>query len=349
VIRAALLALPCVLLAGPALAQPPPAPASTGRLFGVDDEPAPGMPASRPRIVMRLAYTSAEGCPEDDAVRATIGAQVRRWDPFAPNAPWRLTVAITHGATGYEGAAELRDVVGAVVWTRALAVRPRCSDLVEDLALVVALKINPPTVPQPPPPEPPPPPPEPPKKEPPPPPPEPSKPPARAALRVGVGTWMDLATAPRPAFGLTADVGFRFAWFSVAGEVRWDPPAGATVMEGVDVSTALVTGALVPSGHYKWFAGCLVGEVGRFSDSLAAPGGTKPDQRTALYGRAGARLAVEIPIVPDRLFVRLSANLLGVPFAPHLWHTDFDGKHPLLEWESPAVTGGLGVGLLASF
>jgi hypothetical protein len=345
--RAALLLLPCVLVAAPVLAQTPPS--STGRLFGVDDEPAPGMPASRPRIVMRLAYTHAEGCPEDDVVRATIGAQVRRWDPFAPNAPWRLTVAITHGATGYEGAAELRDVVGAVVWTRALASRPRCSDLVEDLALVVALKINPPTVPVLPPPEPPPPPPEATKKEPPPPPPEPSKPPARAAFRVGLGTWMELATAPRPAFGLTADVGFRFDWFSLAAEFRWDPPAGATVMAGVDVSTALVTGALVPCGHYRWAVLCLVGELGQIQGgfSLTTAGGMSYE-RASFYGRGGGRFGFEIPVVPDRLFVRLAANLLGAPWHPRSWLDPKKGA-PAVEWESPAVTAGFGAGLLAAF
>ena len=96
---------------------------------------------------MRLAYSGAEGCPAEDVVKAAIGAQVRRWDPFAPNAPWRLSVTLVRRAGGYEGAAELRDVLGVVPWSRPLLVRARCFDLVEDLALMVALQINPPRPP----------------------------------------------------------------------------------------------------------------------------------------------------------------------------------------------------------
>lgn len=115
------------LIAAPAFAQP------SRRLFGTDDSPAPGAAPPRERVVMRLEYHAAAGCPNDQLVRAAVGAQVRRWDPFAPNAPWQLTVTITRGA-GYEGTAELRNVAGTVEWARPLATRARCFDLVEDLA-----------------------------------------------------------------------------------------------------------------------------------------------------------------------------------------------------------------------
>jgi hypothetical protein len=73
-----------------------------------------------------------------------------------------------------------------------------------------------------------------------------------------------------------------------------------------------------------------------------------PDHQATLYGRAGARLGVEIPLVRDRLFVRLAANLLGAPVAPRLRLLE-PGRPPQVVWESSAFTGGLGAGLVASF
>jgi len=337
-------------LSGPLAITPSPALAQA-RLFGTDESPPPGAPPSGPRVVMRLEYTPAAGCPDDQVLRATISAQVRQWDPFAPNAPWRLVVGFSRRGSVYVGAAELRDVTGAVPWTRALAPRGRCLDLIEDLAVTLALHLNPPAPPASampasavpgaptswsPAPAP------------------ASAPPSRstrATLRLGLGTWMDLATAPRPAFGVSADLGVRVAWFSLAGELRWGPPAGASAMDGIDITTSLLTGALVPCGHVGWFAGCLIGELGQFRGSATTTKVT-PDHRTVLYGRAGARLSVEIPAVADRLFVRLSANLLGAPVPPKIWLA-YSGKAPQkapqIEWESPGFTGGLGAGLVASF
>jgi hypothetical protein len=170
-------------------------------MFGTEDDPRAELrPAEQ--IVMRLAYTRAEGCPDDAAVRATIGAQVKRWDPFAPNAPWLLNVLTVRGGGGYGGSAELRDVGGVVRWTRPLQPRARCIDLVEDLALVLAFKINPPRPAQPgdpnfpgtasgPGPQAP--------SEPLPLPklPDQPPPPPGPAFRLGAGAWMDLATAAR--------------------------------------------------------------------------------------------------------------------------------------------------------
>jgi hypothetical protein len=347
--KLALSLLPLLVLLAPStsLGQSP-ASAPGQRLFGTDEAPPPGAPPSGPRIVMRLEYTPAEGCPEDQVVRASISAQVRRWDPFAPNAPWRLVAIVSRSGTGFAGTAELRDVTGAVEWSRVLAPRARCFDLVEDLAVTLALRINPPAPPSPSAPASPSPPPSlpvPPSA--PSPDPSPPLPPTRrTTFRAGLGTWLDLATAPRPAFGLTLDLGVRYAWFSVAGELRWDPPAGATT-NGVDASTALVTGALVPCGHASWFVGCLVAELGQIRGSVAAISAT-PDHQATLYGRAGTRLGVEIPIVRDRLFVRLAANLLGAPVAPRLRLLE-PGRPPQVVWESSAFTGGFGAGLGASF
>jgi hypothetical protein len=330
-------------------------------MFGTEDDPRADLrPAEQ--IVMRLGYTRAEGCPDDAAVRATIGAQVKRWDPFAPNAPWLLTVLTVRGGGGYGGSAELRDLGGVVRWTRPLEPRARCIDLVEDLALALAFKINPPRPAQPgnlaqPPTSPDLPSPQLPDQ---PQPPAPEPPPG-PAFRLGAGAWMDLATAPRPAFGLTVDAGFRVSWFSLAGELRWNPPAGASTPANLDVSTTRVMGALVPCGHVGSFVGggsvfgCVVGELGQIRGSIAKAGAmATPDHQASLYGTAGGRFGVEVPVLARRLFVRVAVTMAGVPVRPRfLVGTMTSGgvvtSPPQTVWESPAFVGGLGLGLVASF
>jgi RNA polymerase sigma factor (sigma-70 family) len=352
--RAALLcSLSGVLWAAPAFAQAPsPAGGSTGRLFGVDDEAAPGMPASRPRVVMRLAYTrapGAEACPEEQSFRDLMGARVRGWAPFAPNAPWRLAVVVGRLGGGYGASAELRDVTGAVEWSRTLDPRPTCAEVLKDVAVVLTLRIEPP---QPPPrqgapevvgpalgtPMP-----APPKEQPPPP------APSTVALLFGARAWADLASAPRPAFGVTADLGFRVAWFSLRAELRWDPPAGATVRDGVDVSTTRLLGALVPCGHTRGdvsFVGCVVGEVGQIQGTLTTSAGAKPTQ-SGLYSAIGPRLGVDFRI-STHLFVQASADLLGVVTRPGFRERDTNLHTGVTTttvlWETAAFAGGLGGG-----
>ena len=333
-LRAALLLIPALtLLSSAALAQP----ALGGRPFGTDDDPLPGARAPRQRVIMRLDYLrapGAEACPGEQGFRDAVGAQVRRWEPFAPNGPWHLTVIVSRRGDGYEGSVELRDVTGAVELQRAYPATPRCLDLLGDLARAVALKVDPPT-----------------------PPPSvapvllpPAQPPERSpaqpsptkapSIRLGVGTWMDLATAPRPAFGLSVDVGVRVHWFSIAAEGRWDPPAGGTVKDGVDVSTARILGAIVPCAHVGWFAGCLLGELGQIRGSVSAPSAT-PDHQAGLYLAGGVRVAAEIPVAPH-LLVRLAADLTGSRPAA-FW---IDGARA---WETASFTAGLGAGLVAFF
>ncbi len=345
-----------VLLLAPALghAQAP----LRGRPLGTDDDPPPGAPPSRPRVVMRLDYIrapGAEACPDEQGFRDAVGAQVRKWDPFAPNGPSRLVVIVSRKGDGYEGSLELRDVTGALELTRAYPPTPRCLDLLGDLARAIALKIDPPspappavpTLPSDAPPKP---------SEGPLAPPPPAPAPKALSVRLGVGTWMDLASAPRPAFGLSVDLGLRVAWFSIAVEGRWNPPAGAMVADGIEVSTSRLLGALVPCGHIGWFAGCLLGELGQIRGSTHVPDATPdrqatPDHQASLYLAGGARLSAEIPVVRDILFVRLAADLTGA--RPAVFRikdptaTFIAGR--VTRWETASFTAGLGAGLIASF
>jgi hypothetical protein len=304
---------------------------------------------SDPHVVMQLDYRAAQGCPDEQLVRSAITAQVRRWDPFSPTGPWHLGALFMRTPQGYEAVAELRDPTGTVAWRRVLMARPTCADLVEDLAVVLALQIKEPEPTQP---SPPPPPPFPLRQL-----PEASRPPEplpiappppatrRPVLRFGARAAMDVGTAPRPAFAITADVGVRVSWFSVAGEFHYTPTAGATAMNGLEVSTSLALGALVPCAHVGWFAGCLVGELGRFEGSIAQASIT-PEQRSMLYGAGGGRVGFEIPVLADRLFARVNATLLGAPYRPELQITM---PSPQIAWQAPAVSASFGTGLAAAF
>jgi hypothetical protein len=71
------------------------------------------------------------------------------------------------------------------------------------------------------------------------------------------------------------------------------------------VSYARVSGALLLCAHFGWFAGCGVGDVGRFffPDRIA---GLPP---STFYGAAGVRTNLEFPIAPPHLFVRVGVDL----------------------------------------
>jgi hypothetical protein len=330
-------------LAGPALADPPPPPASPGRLFGTDEAPPPGVQPAGPHVVMRLAYTrsqGAEACPDEQFFRDAVAAKVPHWAPFAPNAPWRLDVAVVRQPGGFAGSAELRDVTGSLVFKRDFGGTPVCAALLGDLARAIGIRIDPPmpgATPSPPLP----------------PPPHGAMPirdelapqarpaAARPAVRLGFVTWADLATAPRPAFAVSVDAGVRVSWFSIALGGRWDPPAGSSVMNDVSVSTQLLLGELVPCGHAGWFVGCLVGELGQARGTLTASTNPTPAPQAAVYAAGGARIGAEIPVWAPRLFLRLSADLLvGSPVGFK--------RNDQVVWQGGTVTGGLGVGLVTA-
>jgi hypothetical protein len=291
---------------------------------------------------VRLDYQrdpGAERCPEEQAFRDAAGASAQTSAAlFAPDAAARLVVTLRRRGYGYEGTTALYDAAGVVLWTVTLpppAYPPAasCPSLVETLALSATNQIDPivprPLLPAPPPP---------PLRPPPPPPPIAVSP---FAFRFGAAAWADLATAPRPAFGLSFGLGFRVSWFSLDMEGRWDPPAGA-LLDGADLSTTRFVGALVPCGHKGYFVGCALAEVGPVWASIAGAHTASGGPASALFVATGGRLGAEIPIAPH-LVLRPAVDLLIA-----LQHADIHlDTHR--RWEMPTVAAGFGVGLLASF
>ncbi len=302
--------------------------------------------ADPPRSV-RLDYSrgpAAERCPEEQAFRDAIGAKVAR-DLFAAEPPpsARLIIMLGRRGAGYEGAAELRDAAGVVTWTKVLPgpshpPAATCASLIDGLAFAVSVEVDPvvfapvaPPLVAPPPTRP--------KST------DDQKPPAPADVppgpfRLGVSPWVDVGTAPRPAFGLSWHLGYRVAWFSLDLEGRWDPPAASTI-DGAEVTTSRLVGALVPCGHVGYFAGCLLAEVGSISGTLTGPR-IHGDPHSALYAAPGIRLSAEVPIAPH-LTLRPAIDLLLALQQP-VFRVAGVGR-----WAVPAVAAGFGLGLFASF
>jgi hypothetical protein len=116
-------------------------------VLGVDGAPAlaqapPPAPAV-PNVVMRLSYTPAKGCPEAQFFEVAVAVGVPNWEPFAPDAPWRVVVVVEKHARGYEGRADLYDAAGAARWKGSMPATAQCKDMLRDLAESLAFFIDP--------------------------------------------------------------------------------------------------------------------------------------------------------------------------------------------------------------
>lgn len=321
---------------------------STPTAVSTAEPPPSGREQPAPPRVVRLDYSHGPGakqCPEPQAFRDAIGVHVAR-ELFAPDAATRLVVLLSRRGAGYEGVAELRDAAGVVSWSKVLPgpnhpPAATCASLIEGLAFAASIELEPATFPDVAPPT------------------LTVLPPSLAPLpssplvpsiekeekspepfRLGVSPWLDLGAAPRQAFGLSFDIGFRLAWFSLDLEGRWDPPAGS-VIKGAEVSTSRFVGALVPCGHAWYFAGCLLGEVGPIWSSVTGAG-IHGDTQSVAYIAIGGRLSLEFPIAPH-LALRPAVDLLLALQRPSL-HVAATPR-----FEVPLVGAGFGLGLLASF
>jgi hypothetical protein len=308
-----------LLVAGPALAE------------------APVLPR-----VARLEYVlgpGAKGCSTEAVFRSSVRAQVDH-AVFTADASARVRVLLSRRAKDgrHEGAVDLYDAGGKVLVHQAIEAMDRCSDVVQAAAVVVAEALDPIQPPAPPP--------SPVVAEQVPPPVVVAAPPSRWEGHAALGSWLGLGVAPRPAAGLSAEVGARWSVVSLSGELRWDPPAGADAGGGARLSTRRLLGALVPCGHWSpresWgIFGCGVVQAGKIwgnpenvpvSETVGGP-----------YVAAGGRFGVELRLTPitPHLGLRLSGDLLvNVQRGAFV----IQGHTP---WTTPRFAGDLGVGVVA--
>jgi hypothetical protein len=136
--------------------------------------------------------------------------------------------------------------------------------------------------------------------------------------------------------GVSAEFGVRYHAVSTGIELHGDPPLGSSSYANGNVIFTRVSGSLLVCGHYGWFAGCGVGEVGRtfFPSHIAVlPPST-------LYGAAGARVRLEFPVAPPWLFLTTALDVRA-PIPPASF--TYEG-HSIFQVAGPSI--GLGIGLL---
>jgi hypothetical protein len=304
---------------------------------------------------MRLEYTrerGAERCPDEQAFRDVVEARLT-YAPFSPEAVARLVVTLKRKGWQVQGRMELRDSDDALLWERDMGPFASCQDLVLGLGFSAAVKLGvsstPPPAPAPEPPAPAPPPP--PTPVPPPvivklPPPVKRPPPVEPKNSFkksgGLGVAFGAGVAPTsPTFGLTVNGGLRWPSWSLALEARSYPWVEGKADEGTHyVSTYRITGALVACGHWRMGFGCGLVELGVQHVEKSVPNSFP---RTMFYAGGGFRLGLEIPLVPDRLAVRITADVI-----PTLYRVTYRSNGSA-EWVTPPVSGALGVAGFMTF
>jgi hypothetical protein len=321
-----------------------------------------------PHIAVQLDYVLGPRgdklCPDLAELRGAIKADFG-YDPIQADAPWRLTVAVNPGVGGViQATMELRDPAGTVIWKdHKKAINNDCDTLISGVALSVRISLDsrvPPAPAKPAPgetkpaPQQPKPKPEEPKPAPPstkpatsprPPPaqksslraPAPIEPSTetweRPRLRTGLAAAFAFGAAPAPSLALSFQLGIRLPYASLSLEGRGDLP----VMEEEGVfSTSRIAALLVPCGHFKFFAGCLLGTVGRqyaFND-LANEG--------AWYAGGGVRVGLELPLIGP-VALRLSGDVLAT--APFGLTVRTDGMAE--RWSTPPINAAFSGGFVA--
>jgi hypothetical protein len=285
-------------------------------------------PPPHPARLTYLRSPGAVACPDQHLFELMIEGQNGGMNPFVKEAPDRIEVSFRLTKRGYVGRATVYDaqeqVHGSQEWTGRT-----CTDVAENISVLVSswvapleLLAKPPPAPQCPPvpsapvavplacppaaPEP--------DDDmgPLPPPlevPKPTKPPPEKAplsFRIGSGVWVDWISTDRGSVGFTLDASVRYLWGSVQVELRGDPPLGSTpVADYGPVRFARVTGALLACGHLDPLVACLKGQVG----GMLFPG-TAPSQPAQFYAASGVRLGLEFPIAPSRFILHVDGELL---------------------------------------
>jgi hypothetical protein len=294
---------------------------------------------------VRLEYSAAPGCPDEQGLRNAVAARMG-YDPVSATAGRLLHVVVVREGSGFIARADLRDAAGRVLWSRPGLADADCRALVDVMGLSLKFAIDPasataqPVSPTPA---------------------TPSSPlwlapqpaapqgarddprapgPAsRPKIRLGARAAVAVGTAPMPTGVFTADVGVGWTSFSVGLEGRVDLPVMGAVADGVQLRTRIAAGSLVPCGHYGWFFGCGVVSVG----ALWAEGVNtlQPTTGTALYAAIGPRAGVEwgIPGLPS-VALRLSLDLL---VTVHPVAAQVDADHI---WAAPTFAGMVGGGFV---
>ncbi|MDC0678154.1 hypothetical protein [Sorangium atrum] len=299
----------------------------------------------------RLSYTrgsGADGCPEEQALRDVVAAQLGGIDPFVDGGSGgrRVEVVVARKRRHFLGEIALYDSDGRRLGGQEVT-SATCGALVEDVGTALAIMLRPvrsarepaPSPPSAPAPA---------ERASAPSPPETVSPggapagsprapaaaplppcqpaaPARSAerrgpslawprLQAGAGALITEGLAPARAVGFSAFVGARWEAFSLSLEGRMDLPVATEPYRGGIFGVSWLGGSIVPCSQMAWFFGCGLVTAGRvrYFGMVNAVG-----EASLPYAGLGVRGGVEVPLsysLAARLSGELVANLVRPTF-----------------------------------
>jgi len=319
-----------------------------------------GTSAARATPTARLVYsrsTDAESCPDEPALRHAVAARVG-YDPFFPYATRTVVATLTRRDGAFVATVDLVDERGIAHGARELRSTAGCSDLLDTVALTIAIAIDPQSLAGPAPapasapaPAPAPAPASAPAPAPAPalasaepdrdmPTPRPPTSPRSTTVEASAGAVASLGVAPGPAVGVALGADLRWRLFSLGVEGRVDAPASKAAQGGGEVSSWLTVGALVPCAYYGPLMACALLQGGSMQSSATGVPDTHP--RQVAWWAAGGRIGVLLPLGAD-LHLRLRTDVVADLQPATL---ELDGGSV---WPAPAVAASFGADALLRF
>lgn len=323
----------------------------------------PGAAGATPSA--RLVYSRSAGaasCADEQALRAAVAKRVG-YDPFFPVAKQTIVASISRVAgRRFVARIVLVDERGVEFGAREFHVEEACADLLDTMALAIAIAIDPQSLAREPRPQ------NPPAPEPPPtvdalpvversslgaaatpsPAPTPAATPAMrlrspgapVMLEAAAGVVGSVGVAPAPGIGGALGAALRWRDVSLGLEGRFDAPASVRIQGGGSASTSLVLLALAPCGYAGPLLGCGLIQRGQMRASGEAPGAV---EKSVPWWAAGGRFGLQVPVGGDRTVLRLSSDLL-VNLVPQI--VQLAGTQA---WKAPRMTESLGLDVVVHF
>ena len=306
----------------------------------------------------RLVYSrssDADSCPDEQALRRAVAARVG-YDPFFAWATRTIVASVVRRNQAFVATVDLVDEKGVSHGARELRGEGECGELLDAVALAIAIAIDPQSLSRPNPP------PSPPPSEPAVAPPAeviapaaapsdtaPAGPPLASAsdlhadsiaFEASAGAVASTGVAPGPAVGFALGAALRLHAFSFGLEGRIDTPASATAPGGGDVSSWVVLGAVVPCLHLGPVFGCAIMQVG--SAQTSGSGVSNTHSESLPWWATGGRLGVLFHMSEDTL-LRVRTDVVANLDRQTLQLNGGDA------WPAPPVAASLGIDLVLHF
>lgn len=275
----------------------------------------------------RLIYRPAPhaDCPDQGQLIDAIGARLG-YDPFRAEAPRSLEVTIEPKDGGFGARVELEDAEGHPSDLRELEPQPRCAELLDPLALAIAvaldpLQLGPPT----------------PSRPPPPPAPEALELPTESLGRfyLSAAPLLAVAALPTPVPGGRIELGMEGERWGLGLEGRFLAPASQAIEDG-EITTFILAAALSGCAHWGAAGACVVGTFGALRASSDRP--LDEHKASGPYATLGARARYLFELAPP-LSVGLTAEVAATLTRIEL----VDARTGAEFWSTPWVHGIFGI------